>query len=70
MEKFKIVSDSSCDFFEFEGVDFQSVPLKIISGNIHKLTAPDCAVRAIACTVKGNSYCGIKIILPTKPAKY
>ncbi|MBQ5778014.1 MAG: DegV family protein, partial [Oscillospiraceae bacterium] len=33
MEKFKIVSDSSCDFFEFEGVDFQSVPLKIITAS-------------------------------------
>ena len=29
----KIVADSSCDIFRLEGVDFQSVPLKIIAGD-------------------------------------
>lgn len=30
---FKIVSDSSCDIFRVEGIDFKSVPLKIIAGD-------------------------------------
>lgn len=30
---FKIVSDSSCDIFNVEGVEFNSVPLKIIAGD-------------------------------------
>lgn len=30
----RIVSDSSCDIFKLEGVDFKSVPLKIIAGDM------------------------------------
>ncbi len=30
---FKIVSDSSCDIFDLEGIEFNSVPLKIIAGD-------------------------------------
>ena len=30
---FKIVADSSCDIFKLDGVNFTSVPLKIIAGD-------------------------------------
>ena len=31
--KIKIVADSSSDLYEFEGIDYESVPLKIITQN-------------------------------------
>ena len=31
--KIKIVADSSSDLYEFEGIDYESVPLKIVTDN-------------------------------------
>lgn len=56
--KIKIVSDSSCDLLELEGVDFEVAPLKIITSQKEYIDTPDLDTHIMATELqnyKGKS---------------